>query len=76
MNSNEPVNVPKDFNMEKEVKYKDCTECGGTGLTIGGNINNLEDCEDCDGEGEVLMTPEDIRDEMEEKKENQNSNEL
>jgi len=59
--------LPSDFNDEKEPKIKICPKCDGDRLL--GDGDELRRCDNCEGEGEVPMTDEEIQDEKEERNE-------
>ena len=68
MENNIPAGVtdPAD---EPEVRMKACPACKGEGQIPG--QDGLSDCEDCFCTGKIPMTPEEISNEKEAKKENQ-----
>ena len=68
--SNLPAGLPSDFLDEKCPKMKICEECNGDRLL--GDGDELRKCDNCEGEGEIIMTDEEVRDEKEERNEPDN----
>ena len=66
-NSNLPAGLPSDFLDEKEPRMKKCEECNGIGQ-LWGEMYHYE-CDICNGMKEIEMTPEEVREEEEERNE-------
>ena len=72
---NLPPQLSEDYSFNnEEVRTKPCEECGGDGYTEWWNDSDdicESDCEYCGGTGVEPMTQDDIREEIENKKEKQ-----
>ena len=67
---NIPAGLPSDFLDDKCPKMKICQKCDGDRLLSDGD--ELRRCDNCQGEGEVPMTDEEIQEEKEERNEPDN----
>lgn len=70
---NLPPNLTPEHEMWNSIepKMKECPECDGNGYTGRKYSKGQATCIVCDGEGEIQMTYDEIREEIETKKENQ-----
>ena len=73
--SNLPAGLPPDFNNESDPVIKQCPGCKGLGVDSDDGIITIT-CGVCLGSGEIEMTPEEIYNILEEKRENKHSNDL